>query len=139
MPVKISRILMVFRKETDMQKKAQLLKWAVRLSALLLIGIASFSGKLTTTHADGTTGSCILQYTSTPGSGGNTKLDASQVPNNNGLQTTLQQQYVLNCDTAHSRCQLVSGNGSTTLDKSNLSNSSYLQNGLANFNLNCVS
>ncbi len=117
-----------------MQKKAQLLKWTVRLLALLIIGIASFSGKLPITQAD-STGSCHLTYGTTPP--GNTPLDVSLVPDDQGLQKTLKAQYVLNCDSPQTSCQLVSGTGNTPLDKSNLSGSPYLSAGLQAFNLNC--
>src|SRR5437660_511903 len=115
-----------------MQKKTQLLKWAVRLLALLVVGMVSFSGKLPITQAV-STGSCHLVY----GSNGNTPLDSSQVPDDHGLQKTLKQQYTLTCDSPHTSCTLVLGSGDTTLDKTNLSGSSYLSTDLQGYNLNC--
>src|SRR5579872_7204290 len=115
-----------------MQKKTQLLKWAVQLLALLVVGMVSFSGKLPITQAV-STDSCHLVF----GSNGNTPLDSSQVPDDTGLQKTLKQQYTLTCDSPHTSCTLVLGSGDTTLDKTNLSGSPYLSTNLQGYNLNC--
>lgn len=115
----------------------------IQASPYLKNGLAKYNLKCKNATAQAgliTGGKCHLTYAANATPAGNTKLVVTFVPNNNGLQTTLKKNYVLNCDKAHASCTLISGKGTTTLDKSNISPtaSSYIYNGLKNFNLSCV-
>jgi hypothetical protein len=90
-----------------MYRKAQFLKWTVRLLVLLpFVGaIVNFSGMSSVAWADGD--SCQLAWGTTSG---NTPLDIALVPDDHGLRSTLNG-YSLNCttQTPHSHCALFHG------------------------------
>jgi len=119
-----------------MQKNTQLLKWALLLLILPVIGVASLSGKLSVAQADTTApsspGSCQLSWKGPNGGGGTTNLDFSKVTDD-GLKKTLEGQgtppgpgYNLKCAEQHTSCQLVPGSssGSIKLDLTNIQTSS---------------
>ncbi len=104
-----------------MQRKIQLLKWALLLLILLIVGEAAFSGTLLPAKAAPLNGeTCQLIWAP----GGNTPLDPSQVTDK-GLRDTLGG-YQVQCPSPHGTCQLVLSGGDTGLDLSNIPSTDYV-------------
>ncbi len=115
-----------------MQKKMQLLKWAIPLFALLIVGGTAFTGTLASTHAN-SAGSCQLTWDNGP-----TKLTFGQV--DQSVIDALRGASLTNCTQSYTSCTLVQGSGDTELNFENIRASSpVLVSNLENddLSLNC--
>ena len=99
-----------------MQKKMQLLKWAMPLFTLLIVGGIAFSGTLLPTKAD-SADSCQLTWNSSA-----TKLTFGQV--DQSVIDALQGANLTNCTQPYTSCTLVHGFGDTQLNFDNILTSS---------------